>query len=91
MTPPAPARIGSKTPLLTNGLRPHCTDRLRSFKPCLRELLHGSVHADPATKSARGLTRVDAAPANGNFKTDPNAPFAHPFFWAPFILMGNWL
>jgi CHAT domain-containing protein len=27
----------------------------------------------------------------GNFKPDPNAPFAHPFYWAPFILMGNWL
>jgi len=54
-------------------------------------LLHGTVQADPATKSARGLTRVADTPANGNFKTDPNAPFAHPFFWAPFILMGNWL
>jgi CHAT domain-containing protein len=32
-----------------------------------------------------------ATPANGNFKTDPDAPFAHPFVWAPFILMGNWL
>ena len=21
---------------------------------------------------------------------DENAPFAHPFFWAPFILIGNW-
>jgi CHAT domain-containing protein len=21
----------------------------------------------------------------------PNAPYAHPYFWAPFILMGNWL
>lgn len=21
----------------------------------------------------------------------PDAPFAHPYFWAPFILMGNWL
>jgi CHAT domain-containing protein len=24
-------------------------------------------------------------------KTDPDAPYAHPYFWAPFILMGNWL
>ena len=22
---------------------------------------------------------------------DPQAPYAHPYFWAPFILMGNWL
>jgi len=23
--------------------------------------------------------------------TEPPADFSHPFFWAPFILMGNWL
>ena len=22
---------------------------------------------------------------------EPIAPYAHPYFWAPFILMGNWL
>ena len=24
------------------------------------------------------------------FKADPKAPYAHPYFWAPFILIGNW-
>jgi len=24
------------------------------------------------------------------FKRDPNAPFAHPYYWAPFVLIGNW-
>lgn len=24
------------------------------------------------------------------FKPNPNAPFAHPFYWSPFILIGNW-
>lgn len=24
------------------------------------------------------------------FRFDSTAPFAHPFFWAPFILIGNW-
>jgi len=23
-------------------------------------------------------------------KADPNAPFAHPFYWSPFTLIGNW-
>lgn len=24
------------------------------------------------------------------FKKDPTKPFAHPYYWAPFILIGNW-
>ncbi len=24
------------------------------------------------------------------FQPDPKAPYAHPFYWAPFILIGNW-
>ena len=24
------------------------------------------------------------------FKFDSQAPYAHPFYWAPFILIGNW-
>ena len=24
------------------------------------------------------------------FHTDPRAPYAHPYFWAPFVLIGNW-
>jgi CHAT domain-containing protein/Tfp pilus assembly protein PilF len=24
------------------------------------------------------------------FETDKNAPYAHPYYWAPFILFGNW-
>ena len=29
-----------------------------------------------------------AAPA---YRLNPHAQYAHPFYWAPFILMGNWL
>lgn len=25
-----------------------------------------------------------------DFKFDKNAPFAHPYFWSPFVLIGNW-
>jgi CHAT domain-containing protein len=24
------------------------------------------------------------------FKKDPQAPYSHPYYWAPFILIGNW-
>jgi len=34
---------------------------------------------------ARGAQRPGAE------RRDPKLPYAHPFFWAPFVLMGNWL
>jgi CHAT domain-containing protein len=54
-------------------------------------LLRGSVRMDSASLGTRGLTVISTGAATGSFKADPNAPFAHPYFWAPFILMGNWL
>ena len=50
----------------------------------------GAAGASGADRSQRGLTRVAGADPAGSFNTDPRAPFAHPFYWAPFILMGNW-
>jgi CHAT domain-containing protein len=35
------------------------------------------------------LTSSDAN-ALKPFKKDPKKPYAHPYYWAPFILIGNW-
>ncbi|CAK0775775.1 hypothetical protein CCP4SC76_6090003 [Gammaproteobacteria bacterium] len=35
-----------------------------------------------------GKAGENSAPA---FFADPAHPYAHPYYWAPFILMGNWL
>lgn len=45
----------------------------------------------PVAADERGARRVDAAPGQASYVTDPKTPFAHPYYWAPFILMGNWL
>jgi CHAT domain-containing protein len=65
-------------------------DKADALRSAQLALLHGTVHAEAAGKSERGLTRTGAAAPVGNFKPDPSAPYAHPFYWAPFILMGNW-
>lgn len=31
-----------------------------------------------------------SGPERPNFRCDKDAPFAHPYFWSPFILIGNW-
>jgi len=60
--------------------------------------ISGELRPDTAPLALRGAMRpppTGAAAANiakvAKFTADPKAPFAHPFFWAPFILMGNWL
>lgn len=49
---------------------------------------------DGRIRSSGGGTacRADefAAEKKTPFKCDPNAPFSHPYFWSPFILIGNW-
>lgn len=39
----------------------------------------------------RGAVRTTDGQQAVAFVPNPEAPFAHPYYWAPFILMGNWL
>jgi CHAT domain-containing protein len=67
--------------------------RIRETKPALTklgalreaqlELLHGMTSGS-AVSPQRGLVHDPAGP------TAPQ-DFRHPYFWAPFFLMGNWL
>jgi CHAT domain-containing protein len=66
-------------------------DKADALRQAQLSLLRGSAKSDDASDAQRGLTRAGTPPAAGNFKVNPNAPYAHPFYWAPFILMGNWL
>jgi CHAT domain-containing protein/Tfp pilus assembly protein PilF len=40
---------------------------------------------------SRGASRVSISRETPNFSFDPSRPYAHPYYWAPFVLMGNWL
>ena len=46
-------------------------------------LLRGAT-TDARTSTRRGLGDERIAPGSNG------APYAHPYFWAPFILIGNW-
>jgi CHAT domain-containing protein/tetratricopeptide (TPR) repeat protein len=66
-------------------------DKADSLRQAQLALLHGTVKAAAGSAEQRGLARKTEAAAGQPFKVNPNAPYAHPFYWAPFVLMGNWL
>ena len=52
-------------------------------------------NATPAREGHRGLRPLegegcDTGATQLPFTPNPQAPYAHPYYWAPFILIGNW-
>jgi CHAT domain-containing protein/Flp pilus assembly protein TadD len=66
-------------------------DKADALRQAQLALLNGSAKMENSGDAKRGLTRTGVTPTAGNFKVNPRAPYSHPFYWAPFILMGNWL
>lgn len=75
--------------------------RLKSSQPGLtkaetlreaqRMLLHGAIQVPGGGPTDRALvhTQPTSTVVAPPFTPDPSAPFAHPFYWAPFVLIGN--
>ena len=53
-------------------------------------LLHGTS-GSASDKADRGDVFRIGKTGGAAFPTDPTHPYVHPYYWAPFILMGNWL
>ncbi|HZS47274.1 MAG TPA: tetratricopeptide repeat protein [Blastocatellia bacterium] len=56
------------------------------------KLLNGEVGSDSQTAD-RQIVHEEPKAGTVNrprFTPDPKKPFAHPYYWAPFILIGNW-
>lgn len=69
---------------LQNELRLSKAEALREVQSMF---IYGAHDADGMGREHRGIREADG----GGFTPPPGAPFAHPFYWAPFILMGNFL
>jgi CHAT domain-containing protein/tetratricopeptide (TPR) repeat protein len=70
--------------------------KVEALRQAQLALLQGTGQPEAALRpeSRAGVLGADASsgpgPALPRFRTDPRAPYAHPTFWAPFILIGNW-
>jgi len=80
--------------LMQNFYRAHETQPGTSKAEALRQaqlsLLDGTAQGE--VNRTRGASPVATSPTANLpiFTPDPKAPYAHPFYWAPFILIGNW-
>lgn len=73
------------------------TSKAEALRQAQLALLRGARKSNAPDKS-RGVVQVShdapSASAQNNpapsFVKDPAVPYAHPYYWAPFILIGNW-
>jgi CHAT domain-containing protein len=53
--------------------------------------IHGEVAMTAASQKQPRRAARPVNEAEGGYAYDPKTPYAHPYYWAPFILMGNFL
>lgn len=54
-----------------------------------KAMIDGRIKASGTLTGCRAETFATGLNKD-EFKCDPNAPYSHPYFWSPFVLMGNW-
>ncbi len=59
--------------------------KVEALRQAQLDLLHGKVDA-----AVRATGRGFAAAENESGRQAKLAGYAHPYYWAPFVLMGNW-
>jgi CHAT domain-containing protein/Tfp pilus assembly protein PilF len=70
--------------------------KVEALREAQLALLRGTVQIEPAAERNRGVvvshgSSETAPPEAPGFPASASAPYAHPYYWAPFFLMGNWL
>jgi CHAT domain-containing protein len=69
------------------------TDKSEALRQAQLALLHGAETPSPKASGppppSRGLKTASTTTVLPPFTAPPNARYAHPYFWAPFVLMGN--
>jgi CHAT domain-containing protein len=67
--------------------------KIAALREAQLKLLRGEITVDTTQSTTRQITHEEPQPGEVKlrlFMLDSKAPFAHPYYWAPFILIGNW-
>ncbi|PYT01387.1 MAG: hypothetical protein DMF63_00630 [Acidobacteria bacterium] len=65
--------------------------KAESLRRAQLKLMRGSYPEGGGAKPPRADEFAPGPQVAGPpFETDKNAPYSHPYYWAPFILFGNW-
>jgi CHAT domain-containing protein len=72
-------RIRKETPGVT---------KAEAMQSAQKAMLEGKVKVD--AEQVKAMKPETAPAASGGFAFDETRPFAHPYYWSPFILIGNW-
>lgn len=86
--PVADASTGTFMALFYQLRTEHRLSKAEALREVQRRFLSGKDETDIHEDEPRGVKPVND---QGEFTPPPEAPYAHPFYWAPFILMGNYL
>jgi CHAT domain-containing protein/tetratricopeptide (TPR) repeat protein len=69
--------------------------KVEALREAQLALLRGTVMSSQNAPAKRELLHEEVVkvgqPEASSFVVDPKTPYAHPYYWAPFFLMGNWL
>ena len=69
----------------TNG-----TTKAKALRQAQLKLLRGEIVMTIDLTKREIVHEEDKTANQARFKVDPKKPYAHPYYWAPFILIGNW-
>ena len=66
------------------------TLKAEALRQAQLSLLRGEEKTAAGDERRRGISTEVSNSSRSGTMFSPKAPFAHPFFWAPFMLIGNW-
>ena len=64
-------------------------NKAEAIRLAQKAMIDGRIKSSGKSNTCRA-DEFTTGPKQNEFKCDPTAPYSHPYFWSPFVLIGNW-